>query len=223
MGGRNVVVVPAVDEEHRTGVLLQLVDRGGLLERPAVLLLADRAGTVQDGEGRQVEFGFEVVLVLLPDRGIAAVFHKGPDVFREGVARGHHYGGGTHRHSVKDGKVIFEDAVGYGDALFDIEAVEPAHLDVVAVAEPVVVKVGDEHVEVQHISVHPNDTHIAEMVVGVTVNDYRRTGGLRRPGGRGEDCVDVMLAKGKDCVAENPRFVQRIIPLLYSGVSLVID
>ena len=68
-----------VDEEHGTAAFGYLLQGTGLGETPAVQYLAEKRGSVKNGERRQGELSLQFTLKLVPHTGVTAIFHEMSD------------------------------------------------------------------------------------------------------------------------------------------------
>ena len=169
-----------------------------------------------------MEHLLQIMLVLVPDRRVAAILDEGPDIFRELLAAGHHRGGAAHGDSVHHEKVVSENLVGLFDEADGIESVQPAHLDGIALGIAVVVEIRDEDIVVERITVHPHQIEEADVIVGVAMDHDRRALGVCRIGGRDIFIVEVAAAFAfEGSVAVGSVAAEGVIPCDDAGIALL--
>ena len=171
----HIIVRLAVDKEDGQLRSRHLRQRRGLQEVPPITRAAKHAGGVKHRHLGQAELGAQLLAKLIPDAGIAAVFHKAAHVSLLLFAGHHHHRGGAHRHAVQSdrgsgAKKLISDA----RPADHIEAVEPTHADIIAAAQASAVEVGQEDVEAQIMVIEIANHKHAHGAIGVAVNDDGR-------------------------------------------------
>ena len=128
-------------------------------------------------EGRESEHFLELQGKLIPNAGEAAILHEGADVAREFLCRDVHRSCGAHGHAVHH-KLrlvcrVAEQCLGNPYPLQHVVGVLPPHLYVLALAQPVSVKVRHQYIVAQVAVIHPREVEELGGSILVTVHDYR--------------------------------------------------
>ena len=97
-------------------------------------------------ECRHMEEILHLIRENIPHRGIAAVLHDRLHLRRECFAGGHHHGRAAHRNAVQDDLRLRVALTDQRDPFEEIEAVLPAHADVLALALTVCPQIGEQDV-----------------------------------------------------------------------------
>ena len=222
---RDKVVGVSMDEQHRLLTLGQGLAAIGLREGPAEFALGNDAGAGEDYLGQQRAHVLEVLGELAADRAVAAVFHEALHVVRQLLAAGHHNGGGAHGHAVQHHKVVLEQVVGNINPLHHIQAVLPAHLDLVTLGITVVLQVREEDIVVELVPVHTHQVEEHIVVVPVAVHHDGGAVGLGGIGGRHGAGVQLKaFVIGDPVILEDALGLEVVIPggtARQQGIGLV--